>query len=207
MHDGSGDVHGIDDAEYAALMGTLQKCRNIASKTSDGRCRPMGVALTDKEDLEMAERSFVGRREVRLGAGKNSGAGILAITKARCKRRWLCRRLPGAPISHRWTCADAPDIWASSVHLSKPGGDSHRHAGAQCTIRTRAAPKVDRRTNSPRRKDNRASAGSGRCVDHRREDTERLSIMQSSHAFAMKSRSVLDPRPKLPSIVKAVAAV
>ena len=166
----------------------------------------------------MAERSFVEEvKKLRLGEGEVfRGEGILAVTKALLESGVsYVAGYQGAPISHLMdVLADAQDI------LSEHGIRFENSASEATAAATLAAS-----VNYPLRGAvtfkgpvgvnvasdalaNLASGGvnGGALVIVGEDYGEGSSIMQErSHAFAMKSQIwLLDPRPNLPAIVKAV---
>jgi len=166
----------------------------------------------------MAERSFVREVEkLRLGAGeKFSGEGILAITKAllECGVGYV-GGYQGAPISHLMdVLADAQDILSElGVHFEASASEATATAmlaaSVHYPIRGAATFKSTVGTNvASDALANLASGGvtGGALIIVGEDYGEGSSIMQErSHAFAMKSQVwLLDPRPNLPSIVKAV---
>ncbi|MEP9398093.1 indolepyruvate ferredoxin oxidoreductase subunit alpha [Mesorhizobium sp. KR2-14] len=166
----------------------------------------------------MAERSFVQEVEkLRLGAGEEfSGEGILAITKAllQCGVGYV-GGYQGAPISHLMdVLADAQDILGElGVHFEASASEATATAmlaaSVHYPIRGAATFKSTVGTNvASDALANLASGGvtGGALIIVGEDYGEGSSIMQErSHAFAMKSQVwLLDPRPNLPSIVKAV---
>ena len=166
----------------------------------------------------MAERSFVKEVEkLRLGAGETfSGEGILAITKAllECGVGYV-GGYQGAPISHLMdVLADAQDILGElGVHFEASASEATATAmlaaSVHYPIRGAATFKSTVGTNvASDALANLASGGvtGGALIIVGEDYGEGSSIMQErSHAFAMKSQVwLLDPRPNLPSIVKAV---
>ena len=166
----------------------------------------------------MAERSFAKEVEqLRIGAGEEfRGEGILAITKAllQCGVGYV-GGYQGSPISHIMdVLLDAEDIMKElGVHLE--GSASEATAGAMLAasvhypIRGAVAWKSTVGTNvASDAIANLASGGvtGGALMIVGEDYGEGSSIMQErSHAFAMKSQVwLLDPRPNLPAIVKAV---
>jgi len=166
----------------------------------------------------MAERSFVEEvKKLRLGEGEVfRGEGILAVTKALLESGVsYVAGYQGAPISHLMdVLADAQDILAEH-------GIRFENSASEATAAATLAASV----NYPMRGAvafkgpvgvnvasdalaNLASGGvtGGALVIVGEDYGEGSSIMQErSHAFAMKSQIwLLDPRPSLPSIVKAV---
>ncbi len=166
----------------------------------------------------MAERSFVEEvKKLRLGEGELfRGEGILAVTKALLESGVsYVAGYQGAPISHLMdVLADAQDILAEH-------GIRFESSASEATAAATLAASV----NDPMRGAvtfkgpvgvnvasdalaNLASGGvtGGALVIVGEDYGEGSSIMQErSHAFAMKSQIwLLDPRPDLPAIVKAV---
>ena len=166
----------------------------------------------------MAERSF--KKEVQklyLGEGQEfRGEGILAVTKALLESGVsYIAGYQGAPISHLMdVLTDANDILAEL-------GVNFEHSASEATAAATLAASV----NYPLRGAvtfkstvgtnvasdalaNLASGGvtGGALIIVGEDYGEGSSIMQErSHAFAMKSQMwLLDPRPNLPSIVRAV---
>ncbi|MEP4103659.1 MAG: indolepyruvate ferredoxin oxidoreductase subunit alpha [Nitratireductor sp.] len=166
----------------------------------------------------MAERSFAREVEkLRLGDGETfHGEGILAITKAllQCGVGYV-GGYQGAPISHLMdVLADAQDILAElgvryEANASESAAAAMLAASVHYPIRGAVAFKSTVGTNvASDALANLASGGvtGGALVIVGEDYGEGSSIMQErSHAFAMKSQIwLLDPRPNLPSIVKAV---
>ncbi len=166
----------------------------------------------------MAERSFAREvQDLRLGAGQTfHGEGILAITKAllQCGVGYVCG-YQGAPISHLMdVLADAQDILAElgvrfEASASEATAAATLAASVMYPIRGAATFKSTVGTNvAADALANLASGGvtGGALIIVGEDYGEGSSIMQErSHAFAMKSQIwLLDPRPNLPSIVKAV---
>ena len=166
----------------------------------------------------MAERSFAKEVEkLRLGDGENfSGEGILAITKAllQCGVGYV-GGYQGAPISHLMdVLADAQEILGElGVHFEASASEATATAmlaaSVHYPIRGAATFKSTVGTNvASDALANLASGGvtGGALIIVGEDYGEGSSIMQErSHAFAMKSQVwLLDPRPNLPSIVKAV---
>ncbi|MEM7567968.1 MAG: indolepyruvate ferredoxin oxidoreductase, partial [Pseudomonadota bacterium] len=166
----------------------------------------------------MAERSFAKEvQQLRIGEGEEfRGEGILAITKAllQCGVGYV-GGYQGSPISHIMDVLnDAEDIMKDlGVHLE--GSASEATAGAMLAasvhypIRGAVAWKSTVGTNvASDAIANLASGGvtGGALMIVGEDYGEGSSIMQErSHAFAMKSQVwLLDPRPNLPAIVKAV---
>ena len=166
----------------------------------------------------MAERSFAREVEkLRLGDGEEfSGEGILAITKAllECGVGYV-GGYQGAPISHLMdVLADAQEILGElGVHFEASASEATATAmlaaSVHYPIRGAATFKSTVGTNvASDALANLASGGvtGGALIIVGEDYGEGSSIMQErSHAFAMKSQVwLLDPRPNLPSIVKAV---
>src|ERR671927_97611 len=139
----------------------------------------------------MAERSFQEEvQKLRLGAGERfRGEGILAVTKALLESGVAyVAGYQGAPISHLMdVLADAQDILAEY-------GIRFENSASEATAADALA--------------NLASGGvtGGALIVVGEDYGEGSSIMQErSHAFAMKSQIwLLDPRPNLSAIVRAV---
>src|SRR5215203_4568133 len=166
----------------------------------------------------MAERSFAKEVEkLRLGNGEEfAGEGILAITKAllQCGVGYV-GGYQGAPISHLMdVLADAQGILGElGVHFEASASEATATAmlaaSVHYPIRGAATFKSTVGTNvASDALANLASGGvtGGALIIVGEDYGEGSSIMQErSHAFAMKSQMwLLDPRPNLPSIVKAV---
>src|SRR3954471_19057488 len=166
----------------------------------------------------MAERSFAKEVEkLRLGAGEEfAGEGILAITKAllQCGVGYV-GGYQGAPISHLMdVLADAQEILGElGVHFEASASEATATAmlaaSVHYPIRGAATFKSTVGTNvASDALANLASGGvtGGALIIVGEDYGEGSSIMQErSHAFAMKSQVwLLDPRPNLESIVKAV---
>lgn len=166
----------------------------------------------------MAERSFAKEVEqLRIGAGEEfRGEGILAITKALLENGvGYVAGYQGAPISHLMdVLADANDIMEElGVHLeasaSEAAAGATLAASVHYPIRGAVAWKSTVGTNvASDAIANLASGGvlGGALIIVGEDYGEGSSIMQErSHSFAMKSQVwLLDPRPSLPAIVKAV---
>src|SRR5271157_1699010 len=166
----------------------------------------------------MAERSF--EREVqdlRLGAGEVfRGEGILAITKALLQSGVAyVGGYQGAPISHLMdVLADAKDVLADlGVHFETSASEATAAATLAASVmypvRGAVTWKSTAGTNvASDALSNLASGGvmGGAVIVIGEDYGEGSSIMQErTHAFAMKSQIwLLDPRPNLPSIVRAV---
>ncbi|MDJ1464422.1 indolepyruvate ferredoxin oxidoreductase subunit alpha [Nitratireductor sp. GZWM139] len=166
----------------------------------------------------MAERSFVKEvQKLRLGAGETfHGEGILAITKAllQCGVGYV-GGYQGAPISHLMdVLADAQDILGElGVHFEASASEAtatamlaasvHYPIRGACTFKSSVGLNVASDALA-----NLASGGvtGGALIIVGEDYGEGSSIMQErSHPFAMKSQVwLLDPRPNLRSIVKAV---
>lgn len=166
----------------------------------------------------MAERSFAKEVEkLKLGAGETfSGEGILAITKAllQCGVGYV-GGYQGAPISHLMdVLADAQDILKElGVHFEASASEATAAAMLAASVHypIRGAVTFKSTVGTNVASDalaNLASGGvtGGALIIVGEDYGEGSSIMQErSHAFAMKSQVwLLDPRPNLPSIVKAV---
>ncbi|KPQ08400.1 MAG: indolepyruvate ferredoxin oxidoreductase alpha subunit IorA [Rhodobacteraceae bacterium HLUCCA12] len=166
----------------------------------------------------MAERSF--KKEVehlKLGDGQTfTGEGILAITKAllECGVGYV-GGYQGAPISHLMdVLADAEEILGElgvrfEANASEAAAAAMLAASVHYPIRGAVTFKGSVGVNvASDALANLASSGvtGGALVIVGEDYGEGSSIMQErSHAFAMKSQFwLLDPRPNLPSIVKAV---
>jgi indolepyruvate ferredoxin oxidoreductase alpha subunit len=166
----------------------------------------------------MAERSFAREVEdLKLGNGDVfRGEGILAITKALLQSGvGYVGGYQGAPISHLMdVLADAQDILGElGVHFeasaSEAAAGAMLSASVMYPIRGAVTWKSTVGTNvASDALANLASGGvtGGALIVVGEDYGEGSSIMQErSHAFAMKSQIwLLDPRPNLESIVKAV---
>ncbi len=166
----------------------------------------------------MAERSFAREvQQLRLGAGQTfRGEGILAITKALLENGvGYVAGYQGAPISHLMdVLSDASDILGElGVHFESSANEAAAAAtlatSVMYPIRGAVTFKSTAGTNvASDALSNLASSGvtGGALVILGEDYGEGSSIMQErSHAFAMKSQMwLLDPRPNLPSIVRAV---
>jgi indolepyruvate ferredoxin oxidoreductase, alpha subunit len=166
----------------------------------------------------MAERSF--KREVeklRLGDGEIfRGEGILAVTKALLQSGVsYVAGYQGAPISHLMdVLTDANEILAELGVLfehsaSEAAAAATLAASVHYPLRGAVTFKSTVGTNvASDALANLASGGvkGGALIVVGEDYGEGSSIMQErSHAFAMKSQMwLLDPRPNLPSIVRAV---
>jgi indolepyruvate ferredoxin oxidoreductase, alpha subunit len=166
----------------------------------------------------MAERSFAREvQDLQLGNGDVfHGEGILAITKALLQSGvGYVGGYQGAPISHLMdVLADAQDILGElGVHFetsaSEAAAAAMLSASVMYPIRGAVTWKSTAGTNvASDALSNLASGGviGGALIVIGEDYGEGSSIMQErSHAFAMKSQIwLLDPRPNLESIVKAV---
>ncbi len=166
----------------------------------------------------MAERSFAKEVEkLRLGAGETfEGEGILAITKALLESGvGYVGGYQGAPISHLMdVLADAEGILSElgvrfEANASESAAAAMLAASVHYPIRGAVTFKGSVGVNvASDALANLASSGvtGGALVIVGEDYGEGSSIMQErSHAFAMKSQFwLLDPKPNLPAIVKAV---
>lgn len=166
----------------------------------------------------MAERSFAREvQDLKLGNGDVfHGEGILAITKALLQSGvGYVGGYQGAPISHLMdVLADAQDILGElGVHFETSANEGAAAAmlaaSVMYPIRGAVTWKSTAGTNvASDALSNLASGGvlGGALIVIGEDYGEGSSIMQErSHAFAMKSQIwLLDPRPNLESIVKAV---
>lgn len=166
----------------------------------------------------MAERSF--KREVqdlKLGAGDTfTGEGILAITKALLESGvGYVGGYQGAPISHLMdVLADAEELLSDlgvrfEANASEAAAAAMLAASVHYPIRGAVTFKGAVGVNvASDALANLSSSGvtGGALIIVGEDYGEGSSIMQErSHAFAMKSQFwLLDPRPNLPSIVRAV---
>jgi indolepyruvate ferredoxin oxidoreductase alpha subunit len=166
----------------------------------------------------MAERSFAKEvRQLKLGAGEEfRGEGILAITKAllQCGVGYVVG-YQGAPISHLMdVLADAQDILSElGVHFEASASEAAAAAALAASvhypIRGAATWKSTVGTNVASDALANLSSGGvtgGALIIVGEDYGEGSSIMQErSHSFAMKSQIwLLDPKPNLEAIVKAV---
>ncbi len=166
----------------------------------------------------MAERSFVEEvKKLRLGEGEVfRGEGILAVTKALLESgvAYVCG-YQGAPISHLMdVLADAQDILSEhGIRFENSASEATAAATLAASVNypLRGAATFKSTVGTNVASDalaNLASGGvtGGALIIVGEDYGEGSSIMQErSHAFAMKSQIwLLDPRPNLPSIVKAV---
>lgn len=166
----------------------------------------------------MAERSFAAEvQKLRLGEGEQfHGEGILAVTKALLQSGVsYVAGYQGAPISHLM------DVLTDANDILKELGIRFEHSASEATAAATLAASV----HYPLRGAvtfkstvgtnvasdalaNLASGGvkGGALLIVGEDYGEGSSIMQErSHAFAMKSQVwLVDPRPNLPSIVRAV---
>jgi indolepyruvate ferredoxin oxidoreductase alpha subunit len=166
----------------------------------------------------MAERSFAKEvKSLRLGAGAEfRGEGILAVTKALLQSGVAyVGGYQGAPISHLMdVLADAQDILTElGVHFEASASEATAAAMLAASINypLRGAVTWKSTVGTNVASDalaNLASAGvkGGALIIVGEDYGEGASIMQErTHAFAMKSQMwLLDPRPHLPEIVRAV---
>src|SRR5579885_588758 len=166
----------------------------------------------------MAERSFGKEvKSLRLGAGAEfRGEGILAVTKALLQSGVAyVGGYQGAPISHLMdVLADAHDILHElGVHFEASASEATAAAMLAASINypLRGAVTWKSTVGTNVASDalaNLASAGvkGGALIILGEDYGEGASIMQErTHAFAMKSQMwLLDPRPHLPEIVRAV---
>jgi indolepyruvate ferredoxin oxidoreductase alpha subunit len=166
----------------------------------------------------MAERSFASEvQTLRLGEGEEfHGEGILAVTKALLQSGVAyVGGYQGAPISHLMdVLADAEGILKElGVHFEASASEATAAAMLAASInyplRGAVTWKSTVGTNvASDALSNLASAGvkGGALIILGEDYGEGASIMQErTHAFAMKSQIwLLDPRPQLPAIVRAV---
>ncbi|RMF37005.1 MAG: indolepyruvate ferredoxin oxidoreductase subunit alpha [Alphaproteobacteria bacterium] len=166
----------------------------------------------------MAERSFAREvQQLRVPAGSVfRGEGILAITKALLENGvGYVGGYQGAPISHLMdVLADAEEILTElgvrfEANASEAAATAMLAASINYPIRGAVTFKSVVGTNvASDALANLASAGvkGGALIIVGEDYGEGSSILQErSHAFAMKSQVwLLDPRPNLPSMVKAV---
>ncbi|HJS90820.1 MAG TPA: indolepyruvate ferredoxin oxidoreductase subunit alpha [Steroidobacteraceae bacterium] len=166
----------------------------------------------------MAERSFAKEvQSLRLGAGAEfRGEGILAVTKALLQSGvGYVGGYQGAPISHLMdVLSDAEDILTElGVHFEASASEATAAAMLAASINypLRGAVTWKSTVGTNVASDalaNLASAGvkGGALIIVGEDYGEGASIMQErTHAFAMKSQMwLLDPRPHLPEIVRAV---
>src|SRR5207302_468267 len=166
----------------------------------------------------MAERSFKSEvAKLRLGDGQEfRGEGILAVTKALLQSGVsYVSGYQGAPISHLVdVLADADDVLRDlGIRFEASANEAAAAAALAASINypLRGAATFKSTVGINVASDalaNLSSSGvtGGALVIVGEDYGEGSSIMQErSHAFAMKSRMwLLDPRPNLPSIVRAV---
>ena len=166
----------------------------------------------------MAERSFAEEvQSLRLGDGEEfRGEGILAVTKALLQSGVAyVGGYQGAPISHLMdVLADAEDILNElGVHFEASASEATAAAMLSASINypLRGAVTWKSTVGTNVASDalaNLASSGvkGGALIILGEDYGEGASIMQErTHAFAMKSQMwLLDPRPHLPTIVRAV---
>ena len=166
----------------------------------------------------MAERSFKKEVELlKLGDGEEfHGEGILAVTKALLQSGVsYVAGYQGAPVSHLMdVMADANDILADlGVHFENSASEATAAATLAASVNYPLRGAVTFKsvvgTNVASDALSNLSSGGvtgGALVIIGEDYGEGSSIMQERvHAFAMKSQIwLLDPRPNLPSIVKAV---
>ena len=166
----------------------------------------------------MAERSFAKDiQSLRIGAGEEfRGEGILAVTKALLQAGVAyVGGYQGAPISHLMdVLADAEDVLDElGVHFEASASEATAAAMLAASInyplRGAVTWKSTVGTNvASDALSNLASSGvrGGALIILGEDYGEGASIMQErTHAFAMKSQMwLLDPRPHLPAIVRAV---
>lgn len=166
----------------------------------------------------MAERSFKAEvQDLRKGAGDVfTGEGILAITKALLENGvGYVGGYQGAPISHLMdVLSDAEDLLGElgvrfEANASEAAAGAMLAASVHYPIRGAVTFKGPVGVNvASDALANLSSSGvtGGALIIVGEDYGEGSSIMQErSHAFAMKSQFwMLDPRPNLPSIVKAV---
>src|ERR1700674_846696 len=166
----------------------------------------------------MAERSFAKEvQSLRLGAGEEfHGEGILAVTKALLQSGVsYVAGYQGAPISHLMdVLTDANDILQElGVHFEHSASEATAAATLAASVHypIRGAVTFKSTVGTNVASDalaNLASGGvkGGALIIVGEDYGDGSSIMQErSHAFAMKSQMwLLDPRPNLPCIVKAV---
>src|SRR5579862_1441870 len=166
----------------------------------------------------MAERSFTKEvQKLRLGKGQEfHGEGILAVTKALLQSGVsYVAGYQGAPISHLMdVLTDANDILEElGVHFEHSASEATAAATLAASVNypLRGAVTFKSTVGTNVASDalaNLASGGvtGGALIIVGEDYGDGSSIMQErSHAFAMKSQMwLLDPRPNLPAIVRAV---
>ena len=167
----------------------------------------------------MAERSFKAQvQDLKLGAGETfTGEGILAITKALLESGvGYVGGYQGAPISHLMdVLADAEELLADlgvryEANANEAAAAAMLAASVHYPIRGAVTFKGPVGVNvASDALANLSSSGvtGGSLVIVGEDYGEGSSIMQErTHPFAMKAQMwLLDPRPNLPSIVKAVS--
>jgi indolepyruvate ferredoxin oxidoreductase alpha subunit len=166
----------------------------------------------------MAERSFAREVEdLKLGAGQEfRGEGILAITKAllECGVSYVAG-YQGAPISHLMdVLSDAQDILSDlGVHFESSASEATAAATLSASVMypirgavTFKAPVGVNVASDALANLSSGGVTGGALIIIGEDYGEGSSIMQErSHAFAMKSQLwLVDPRPNVASIVKAV---
>jgi indolepyruvate ferredoxin oxidoreductase alpha subunit len=175
-------------------------------------------AARQLRELIMAERSFAKEvQSLRLGDGEEfHGEGILAVTKALLQSGVAyVGGYQGAPISHLMdVLADAEGILNElGVHFEASASEATAAAMLSASINypLRGAVTWKSTVGTNVASDalaNLASSGvkGGALIILGEDYGEGASIMQErTHAFAMKSQMwLLDPRPHLPAIVRAV---
>lgn len=166
----------------------------------------------------MAERSFAAEvQDLRLGEGETfTGEGILAITKALLENGvGYVGGYQGAPISHLMDVLADAEVLLSELGVRFEASANEAAAAAMLAasvhypIRGAVTFKGPVGVNvASDALANLSSSGvtGGALIILGEDYGEGSSIMQErSHAFAMKSQFwMLDPRPNLPSITKAV---
>jgi len=166
----------------------------------------------------MAERSFAKEvQKLKMGEGETfRGEGILAITKALLENGvGYVGGYQGAPISHLMdVLADAQDILSElGVHFEASASEATATAMLAASVHypIRGAVTFKSTVGLNVASDALANLSSGGVTGGAliivgEDYGEGSSIMQErSHSFATKSQVwLLDPRPNLPSIVKAV---
>jgi indolepyruvate ferredoxin oxidoreductase, alpha subunit len=166
----------------------------------------------------MAERSFKEEvKKLRLGAGEEfRGEGILAVTKALLQSGVsYVAGYQGAPVSHLMDVLnDANDILEDlGVHFESSANEATAAATLAASVNypLRGAVTFKSTVGTNVASDALANLSSGGVTGGAliivgEDYGEGSSIMQErSHAFAMKSQLwLMDPRPNLPSVVRAV---
>src|SRR5499427_19032 len=177
----------------------------------------LSVGAADAEAF-MAERSFAREvQDLKLGEGEEfGGEGILAITKALLQSGVsYVGGYQGAPISHLMdVLADAKDVLDElGVHFENSASEAAAAATLAASVMypIRGAVTFKAPVGVNVASDaiaNLASGGvkGGALIIIGEDYGEGSSIMQErSHPYAMKSQVwLLDPRPDLPTIVRAV---